>query len=91
MKSLSYNHKNGREEIGIPPLPIAAHEDAEAAAWAILVRSIVTYNEQSAEEAMLPSLWKDPDEEDDKEQRVDVTEGRKLQSQAWTQRGKTLF
>ena len=35
MKSLSYNHKNGREEIGIPPLPIAADEDAEAAARAI--------------------------------------------------------
>ena len=91
MKFLSYNHKNGREEIGIPPLPIAADEDAEAAARAILVRSIVTYNERSAEEALLPSLWKDPDEEDDEERRVDVTEGRKLQSQAWTQRGQTLF
>ena len=90
MKSLSYNHKNGREEIGIPPLPIAADEDAEAAARAILVRSIVTYNERSAEEALLPSFWKDPDEEDDEERRVDVTEGRKLQSQAWTQRGQTL-
>ena len=91
MKSLSYNHKNDREEIGIPPLPIAADEDAEAAARAILVRSIVTYNERSAEEALLPSFWKDPDEEDDEERRVDVTGGRKLQSQAWTQRGQTLF
>jgi hypothetical protein len=92
MTSLSYNHKNGREESGIPPLQIAADEDAEVAARAILVRSIANDDDKrSAKEALLPSLWNDPNEKNDEERWVDAAKGRKLQSQAWTQRGQTLF